>query len=492
MKGITNKVSIGEKIGYGLGDTASNLFFQITIYWMTAFYLKTFGIKTDDLTVMFLITKIWDAVNDPIMGAIADKTRSKWGTYRPYLLFAAIPFGIIFLFTFTTPAALGLEFNYVAKLAYAYVTYTLMMTIYTVINVPYAALMGVISTSPTERTVISTFRFVLVFIAQFIVQFALMFMVAKFGDGSETSIYGWQRAIMVLAILAVVLFLITFFTTRERTTVAAHERHSFLTNIKDISGNFPWLLIAGATVFQLMFVCLRGGDITLYFEDYVKTQTVFGHDVTSTVLKTNYLLWGTFFTIAGAVMTKWFTRIMGKSATYCFFMLVVAVSCVPVFFLKPDQVVLMFVLQFATSFALGPVSVLQWAIYTDTADYQEWKNNRRSTAFIMAASLFALKMGVAFGSSALTKILSIYKYAQPTAEQQALIDKGVTVVIEQPESALTGIRMAMSIFPAITAILAMAFMLFYPLRQKKLDEIEEDLKARRDAKDNAETAEATA
>ncbi|MBN2685754.1 MAG: MFS transporter [Pontiellaceae bacterium] len=481
MKGITNKISIGEKIGYGLGDTASNLFFQITIYWMTAFYLKTFGIKTDDLTVMFLITKIWDAINDPIMGAVADKTRSKWGTYRPYLLWTAIPFGIIFLFTFTTPAALGLEFSYGAKLAYAYVTYTLMMTIYTIINVPYAALMGVISPSASERTVISSFRFVLVFIAQFIVQFALMFMVAKFGDGTETSIYGWQRAIMVLAVLAVVLFLITFLTTKERSTVAAHERHSFLTNIKDISGNLPWLMIGGATVFQLMFVCLRGGDITLFFDEFVKTQTVFGKDITSTVLKTNYLLWGTFFTIAGAVMTKWFTRILGKSGAYCFFMLVVALSCVPVFFLKPDQLVLIFVLQFATSFALGPVSVLQWAIYTDTADYQEWKNNRRSTAFIMAASLFALKMGVAFGSSGLTKILSMFHFAQPTPEQQALIDQGIQVVIQQPESAITGIRLAMSVFPAITAVLAMAFMLFYPLKQNKMEQIESELQERRKA-----------
>lgn len=483
MKGITNKISVGEKIGYGLGDTASNLFFQITIYFIMFFYTDVFGLDPKDVATMFLFTRIWDAVNDPIMGAIADKTKTKWGTYRPFLLWIAVPFGIIFLLTFTTPSAMGLEFSYGMKLVYAYVTYTLMMMIYTAINVPYAALMGVISPSATERTVISTFRFVLVFIAQFVVQFALLYMVKFFGNGTETDVIGWQRAIMVLAVVAVVLFLITFFTTKERAPVVEKEKHSFMTNLKDLGGNLPWLLIAGATVFQLTFICLRGGDIAFYFKHYIGDQEVGSLGVvTSTVLTTSYMLIGTFFTIGGAVLTKWFVTLLGKSRTYAAFMLITALSCAAVFFLKPSQIIPLFILQFITSFAMGPVSVLQWAIYTDTAEYQEWKNNRRSTAFIMAASLFALKMGVAFGGAALGWILSGYGY-----------DKTLDI---QPETAKHGMHMAMSIYSALAALGAMVFMLFYPLNKTKLESMEADLQSRRIDDENnaaaAAAAEATA
>ena len=470
MKGINNKISIGEKIGYGLGDTASNLFFQITIYYIMFFYTDVFKLNPKDIATMFLLTRIWDAINDPIMGAIADKTKTKWGTYRPYLLWTAIPFGIIFFFTFSTPEAFGAEWSYVAKLVYAYITYTLMMMIYTVINVPYAALMGVISPSATERTVISTFRFVLVFIAQFIVQFALLHMVTKFGNGETNDFYGWQKAVAVLASAAAVLFLITFFTTRERATVAVEEKHSFLTNVTDLWGNFPWLMIGGATFFQLTFICLRGGDIAYYIQHVIGDQEVAGFGkLSSATLTTSYLLIGTFFTIAGAVLTKWFSNVLGKSRTYAAFMLITAISCALVFFLKPHQVIPLFILQFITSFAMGPVSVLQWAIYTDTAEYQEWKNNRRSTAFIMAASLFALKLGVAFGGAALGWILAYHGY-----DQNAQV---------QTDMAKSGMHLAMSIYPALAALAAMAFMLFYPLNKNKLDEIESDLQERRKAKD---------
>ena len=458
MQNEIPKISIKEKIGYGLGDTASNLFFQITIYWIAMFYTDVFGMDPKDLALMFLITRIWDAVNDPIMGAIADKTDTKWGKFRPYLLWVALPFGLIFYLMFITP-----EFTYSGKLAYAYITYTLMMMIYTAINVPYAALMGVLTPSSAERTVISTFRFVLVFIAQFIVQYALPFMVKKFGNGDD--VLGWQRAIMVLASGATILFLITFMTTRERVHVSAAHKNSFLTNIKDLMGNFPWLLIGGATVFQLTFVVLRGSNIAFYFKYLVKDQPLelFGTvwNLSSTQLVANYMLIGTFFTIVGAVLTKWFANKLGKANTYSGFMFLAAVSCGLVYFLKPEQIILLFLLQFVTSFALGPVSVLQWAIYTDTADYQEWKNGRRSTAFIMAASLFALKLGVAFGGAILAWVLHIYGYVK-NADIQSV-------------EALRGLHLAMSVFPALTAIAAMLFMISYPLNKTRMHEIETDL-----------------
>ena len=458
MKYDIPKISLKEKIGYGLGDTASNLFFQITIYWIAMFYTDVFGMDPKHLALMFLLTRIWDAINDPIMGAFADKTNSRWGKFRPYLLWFSVPFGIIFAMMFITP-----DFTYNGKLAYAYITYTLMMMIYTAINVPYAALMGVITPSSAQRTVISTFRFVLVFIAQFIVQYALPFMVVKFGGGND--ILGWQRSIFVLAAGATMLFLVTFGTTNERVPVTKSQKNSFGTNIKDLLRNYPWLLIGGATIFQLTFVVMRGSNIAYYFKYFIKEQPVgiFGivYNLSSTQLVANYMLMGTFFTIIGAIFTRSFSNRFGKSNTYSVFMFLAAISCGLVYFLKPEQIILLFLLQFVTSFALGPVSVLQWAIYTDTADYQEWKNNRRSTAFIMAASLFALKLGVAFGGAILAWILHFYGY--------------VKNVDNQSVEALNGLHLAMSIFPAMTAIAAMAFMIPYPLNKERMEQIETDL-----------------
>lgn len=462
MQNEVQKISIKEKIGYGVGDTASNLFFQITIYFLLIFYTDVFGLNPKDAALMFLLTRVWDAINDPIMGALADRTRTRWGNFRPYLLWCAIPFGLIFVLMFTTP-----EFSYGGKVAYAYVTYTLMMMIYTVINVPYSALMGVITPSSSERTVVSAYRFVLAFIAMFIVQYTVPYMVREFGGGNDA--LGWQRAVMVLAGMATVLFLITFSTTKERVQVKNVQKGSMTVNIKDLSGNFPWLLIGGATVFQLMFVVMRGGNIAYYFKYFIKAQifSLFGHvyDLSSDQLLTGYLLMGTFITILGAIMTKFISNILGKSRTYSIFMLLCALSCLLVCFLKPQQVVILFTLQIVTSFTIGPVSVLQWAIYTDTADYQEWKNCRRATAFIMAASLFALKLGVAFGGSLLAFVLDRYGY--------------VANAVQQSEEALKGICMAMSVYPALIAVAAAFIMVFYPLNKERMELIEADLIERR-------------
>lgn len=469
MKTEIQKLSIREKIGYGLGDTASNLFFQTTIYFLMYFYTDVFGITAKTAGTMFLITRIWDAINDPMMGAIADRTKTRWGKFRPFLLWFAIPFGVLGIAMFTTP-----DMSDPGKVIYAYVTYTLMMMVYTAINVPYCALMGVISPDPQERTVISSFRFVLVFVAAFIVQYALTGMVITFG-GDKSSPLGWQIAMSILFGAATLLFLITFLTTKERVQPVRGENNSFKQDIADLLRNVPWLFIGVATIFQLAFVVMRGGIIVYYFDYFIKAQpvslfgttqlTLFGRlfdlsSVSSTGLAMAFMLSGTLLTIIGAIATKWLCKFIDKPKIYALLFILAGVSTGLVYYVRPENLYMLFGLQFITSFCMGPVSVLQWAIYTDTADYSEWRTGRRATALIMAASLFVLKMGVAFGGAALGWILDGYGYVANT---------------ELDAAAIKGICLSMSVYAAIPAIIAGGLMLFYPLSNKKMLAIEADL-----------------
>jgi len=455
------KISLKEKIGYSVGDTASNLFFQTFILFITIFYTDVFGISAKAVGVMFLITKIWDAVNDPMMGLIADRTQTRWGKFRPYLLWFAIPIGIVGVLTFTTPNLSG-----GGKLAYAYVTYTLLMMLYTVINVPYSALMGVMTSNARVRTIVSQFRFVAAFIGGLIVQYSALRMVESFGKGNDA--LGWQRAMMVLSGLAVILFIITFVSTKERVKPPEGQKTRLKDDLKDLGKNKPWLMIGSATVFQLTYVLIRTSCIMYYFTYFVGDQEVVllgkTYSFTYQSMVSTFFMAGSLVTILGSILAGWFSKVLDKRNTYAGFLGLSGLFAAAFFFLGPNDVVLMFVFQFLASFALGPVSVLQWAMYTDTADYSEYKTGRRATGLVMSASLFALKFGVALGSSILAWLLAAYGYV-PNVEQSA--------------SSLQGIKMAMSIYPAIPALIGMVLMFFYPLTNQRMIEIENELNARR-------------
>jgi GPH family glycoside/pentoside/hexuronide:cation symporter len=227
MQADTPRLSVKEKIGYSIGDTASNLIFQMYVLFLLYFYTDVFGITAKAAATMFLVARIWDAVNDPIMGYFADRTSSKWGKFRPYMLWAAIPLGVIAVLTFTTP-----DFDSAGKLIYAYFTYILLTMVYTIINVPYSALMAVLTPNSAERAIVSSFRFVAAFIGQFIVQYSVLRLVSIFADGNERA--GWQGAVAVLALLAIILYLITFFSTKERVKPISEEKNPLLQDMKDL------------------------------------------------------------------------------------------------------------------------------------------------------------------------------------------------------------------------------------------------------------------
>lgn len=461
MQNNAVKLSIKEKIGYSLGDMASNLYFQIVMSFIPIFYTDVFGLPAAALSIMFLVTRLWDAVNDPIMGMVADRTNTKWGKYRPYLLLLALPFAIISVLTFTTPG-----FEDTGKLIYAYVTYTLMMMMYTAVNVPYSALMGVMTPSNEERTELSTFRFVSAFLGALIVQSSLLYLVKYFGEGDDVT--GWQMAVATLGGLAVILFAITFFTTKERVAPPKEQKADFKQDLKDLFNNKPWLLIAGATVFQLTYIVLRSGSVTYYMKYFVQAQDFmwFGNVTHLSVefLTSTFMVSGSIFSIIGAILTKWFSKKFDKRNTYAGSLAISALFTCGHFFLGPNDIVLIYLFNIVLSFFFGTVSVLQWAMYTDTADYSEWKYGRRATGLIMAASLFALKLGLTLGGAIIGWILAY---------------SGFVANVVQSADAKNGILMLVSVYPAIVGLLGATLMIFYPLTNKKLSEIESDLNVRR-------------
>ncbi len=456
------RLSFKEKVGFSLGDMASNLYFQTFILFLPIFYTDVLGIPAAAMGTMMLVTRVWDAITDPVMGMIADRTQTRWGKFRPYILSFALPLAIAGVLTFTVP-----DFTVTGKLIYAYATYMLLMMLYTAINVPYSALMGVITPNSMERTEVSSFRFVAAFGGQVIVGAATLGLVEYLGGGNEA--LGWQLTMVVYGLLAVALLFATFYLTKERVIPTKERRNKVSDDLKDLFRNKPWVLVGAATIFQLTYIVMRGSSTTYYFRYFVGDQQLellgWSIDLTYAVFTSSFITAGTIATLVGAIMTKLFTKLMDKKFVYAGFLLSSSAFSCFFFFLQPDNVLLMYFLNVLVSFFFGSVSVLQWAIYTDAADYGEWKFGRRATALIMAASLFALKLGLTFGGAIVGWMLDFH---------------GFVPLADQTEDTIIGIRLLMSIYPAIFGFIGGAIMLFYPLKDITMVKIEEDLLERKE------------
>jgi glycoside/pentoside/hexuronide:cation symporter, GPH family len=461
VQNASEKLSFKEKVGFSLGDYASNLFFQTFILFLMFFYTDVFGLPAAAVGTMFLVTRIWDAFFDPVIGIVADRTQTRWGKFRPYLLWLALPFAIIGVLTFTTPG-----FNTTGKLIYAYITYSLMMMFYSGINVPYSALMGVITPSSEQRTTLSTFRFVAAFAGGFTVQAVTVYLVNYFGHGNVK--LGWQLTMGCIAGLAFASFMITFLTTKERVSPPKEQKANFKQDFKELFANKPWLLIAGATIFQLIYIVIRSSSQVYYFKYYIGAQqlNLFGHVFNLSIenFTSSFMMSGTIATVIGAVLTGWFIKILDKKTTYLGFLIMSSILCTSFYFIQPQNVLMIYFLNLLVSFFFGPVSVLQWAMYTDTADFSEWKNNRRATGLIMAASLFALKLGLSLGGAVVGWVLAYHGF--------------VANQVQSPES-MRGVMLLFSVYPALFGIIGGVLMFFYPLTNKMMAKIEEDLIARR-------------
>ncbi|WP_446785114.1 MFS transporter [Macellibacteroides fermentans] len=457
-------IKLKEKIGYGFGDMASSMFWKLFGSYLMIFYTDVFGLPAAVVGTLFLVTRVWDSAFDPIVGVVADRTHSRWGKFRPYLLFLAIPFSVIGVLTFVTP-----PFGDNGKLIYAYVTYSLMMMVYSAINVPYASLLGVMSDNPKERNTLSTYRMAFAYIGSFIALLLFMPMV-NFWSGHSKEIadqqQGWTLAVAVIAVMCALLFIGCFALTRERVK-ALHEKQAPLKeDLKDLWKNRPWWILLGAGVAALVFNSIRDGATVYYFKYFIveedfQTISFFG---VSFVLSGLYLSVGQIANIAGVILAAPVSNRIGKKQTYMGSMAIATVLSILFFWFDKDNLALIFTFQILISICAGSIFPLLWSMYADCTDYSELKTGNRATGLIFSSSSMSQKFGWAIGSALTGWLLSYFGF--------------VANEVQQAE-AIQGIKMFMSFLPAAGTLLSIVFISMYPLSEKKMLEISAALKSRR-------------
>ncbi len=448
---LNEKLSFKEKLGYGLGDSASNFFFQVFNIFLLYYYTDVFGIAPAAVGTMFLVTKLIDAVSDPVMGLIADRTKSRWGSFRPYILWAAIPYGLFGYLMFASP-----ELSDSGKLVYAYITYTLMMLAYTAINVPYSSLMGVISPSSHERTKVASYRFVCAFLAAWIVGTFVGPLKTLLGGGDE--ILGFRLTMIIFAIISVVLFWITFATTKERVPPPIDRSTDIKKDLRALLNNGPWIALFISAIAVLMNLAIRNGALLYYFKYYV------GDDGTALFLifdKTAvFLSLGLLAMIIGVMFTKSLSQRFDKRKLMITLTILNGVTMALFFFIPPEQYWLMVAVNCIGSIINGPTPALVWSMYADCADYGEWKSGRRTTGLVFSTVLFAQKTGLAVGAGLAGIILGAFGFVANEI---------------QSEEAMFGIRFMFSVVPAVLAFIGAIALVFYKIDKDTLQQMETDL-----------------
>lgn len=463
----TIKISLKEKVGYGFGDAASSMFWKLFGMYLLFFYTDVFGMEAAAVGTMFLITRVWDSFFDPVVGILADRTETKWGKFRPYILYLAIPFSVIGVFTFFTP-----DFGSVGKIVYAYVTYSLMMIVYSAINVPYASLLGVISPDPKDRNVLSTFRMTFAYIGSFVTLLLFMPMVNIF-SGNDKSVeaqqHGWFMAVIVIAVMCAILFLLCFAFTKERVKPIREKQAPLKEDLRDLVKNKPWWILLGAGISALIFNSIRDGATIYYFKYYVE-EDIFGTiNIFNIpfVLSGLYLALGQASNIIGVILAAPVSNRFGKKYTYMGAMAIATVLSIVFYWLGSTDLVLIFVLQVLISICAGSVFPLLWSMYADCADYSELNTGNRATGLIFSSSSMSQKLGWAIGT-AMTGWLLAYFGFEANQVQSA--------------ETISGIKMFLSIFPAIGTVLSVIFIYFYPLTEAKLKDITSELELKRQNK----------
>lgn len=475
---VIAKAGLSEKIGYGFGDMSSSMFWKIFSYYLPFFYSNIFGLSLAHAGTLVLVTKLYDAVSDPVMGLIADRTNTRWGKYRPYLLWIAIPFAVAGVLAFFTPQT----DNYTFKHVYAYVTYILMMTVYTAINVPYGAMLGVMTDDSREKSVFSSFRMFFAFIGSFIAMgsFEPLLKLRQSIVGTlpaewtlaDSTPADWTVAVSVIGIVCAVLFILSFMMTREHVTEAEMAKEpvrensdetaktSVVEDLKALVANGPWWMLLGGGIAILLFNCVRGGAAAYYFADVLGTNAIFTLALFLTV--------GEISQLVGVVVTVPVSEKIGKKATFLLVLVAVTVLSIIVAFLPetPAGMWALLVSQILICIAIGINSPLLWSMFADVADYSELKNGRASTGLIFSSSSMAQKFGAAFGSAIVLWVLMAFGYDNA---------KGA---VQTPE-ALATIKALISWIPAIGSAAGIAIMLGYPLTDKKMSDIRQELSKKR-------------
>jgi len=439
-----------EKLAYGLGDTASNFFFQAFNIFLAYYYTDVVKIKNSVAvgTLLGTVPIIVAALN-PVIGMLADRTNSRWGKFRPWILWGALPYGALGYVMFANPG-----FTPNGQLIFAYVTYTLMLVAYAAINTPYSALMGVMSASSEDRTSLSTYRFACAFLGALLIG-SLVPKLSKFFatvGGSEAA--GFRYTMAIFAVISVVMFLFTFLNTKERVAPPAAQKSSLGDDLRDLFRNGPWLVLFFAAFLTLTNTGMRSGSGVYYFK-YV---------VGDFEGLSAFNFWGFLAFIVGSLTTKLFTKFAARRTLMIVLTILNALAMASFYFLDPKNLPLLYAMNIFASFVAGPTPAIVWSMYADTADYGEWKFNRRTTGLVFSATVFVQKVGLAIGSAMIGWLLSYYGYVAE-AEQSARSIHGITLLF--------------SVLPGVFALLSGFAIFFYRLDEGTVKQIERELAARK-------------
>jgi glycoside/pentoside/hexuronide:cation symporter, GPH family len=460
---IPGKVPLREKICYGMGDLAGNLYWNTFGTYLLFFYTDVFGISAAAAGTLCLVAWLLDGAMNPIMGLIADRTETRYGKFRPYLLWISIPLTVTGVLTFTTP-----HFAPAGMLIWAYATFVPVMILYAAYSVPYSAMLGVISSDQSERTSFVSIKFIFSYAGSMIIGGSLLPMARELGDGNATR--GWQLSFITYGVAFIVLIGFAFFGTRERLRPLQRTKGSVIDDLRDLSSNRPWFILALLIIAYIFGFGIRGTITAHYFKYFVGSQIIsipFGGPrvVSFVALVSAFNTIGTFASILGVVFLTPVVRFAGKKRAVVILATAFLVSNAVFFFLKPNQVGAMFAWNFVGGLSSAPLFALLWSMIADVADYSEWKTGRRATGLVFSASLMCTKIGGALRSAAAGWLLGCVGF-QPN-------------VIETPE-VLHGLVLLMSLIPAAIGAVFLTLAYFYPLNETKLAQIEHDLRNRRD------------
>lgn len=497
MSTIQNqKVTLTEKIGYGLGDCSANLVFQMMMIYQTKFYTDIFGLEGAIAGTVMLVARIVDAFVDPTVGILSDRTNSRWGKYRPWVLWTALPFMVFYVLAFYNP---GIEDKGLVAL-YATISYTLLMTMYSFNNTPYSSLGGVMSADIKERTSITSIRFIFSTIAQFVVQGLTLPLVSKFSDGGDKA-HGWLCTISLFAIIGFIFLVTVFFSAKERITPPAGQKNNTRQDIKDVLSSLPWRAMFVLTLFVFITLAMWGSAMNYYFENYVdagalyafldklglvatEAQDSIGYSVlnafgliVSSPDKAYEVGFGVFNMLGALVqffgvilLSEYLANKYGKKQTFIVCLTLTAIFTAMFYFPAKDNIGFMFVLNFLKSLAYAPTVPLLWAMIADVADHSEYVHYRRATGFVFAGVVFALKAGLGVGGAILGFLLSGFGYISGAG-------------VAQSDSAIHGIILSSSLIPAATFFVGVIALFFYPITKKYNEKMQAELAERRSKND---------
>ena len=447
MNEIESKLSLKEKVGYSLGDTASHFVWDMVGFWILIFYTDTFGISAAAAGTIMLIARFWDMISDPIMGIIADRTNTRWGKFRPYILWMALPYSVLAVLTFTTP-----DLGPTGKVIYAGVTYMLLMTVFTAINLPYSSLGAVMTSDSYERAGLNSYRFIFAFVGQFIVSGTALSLALYFGGGDNAK--GYQYTLILFSIISFALFMITFKTTKERVQPPKEQKENLKEDFKNLFKNRPWVILFFVGIISFIMFAMQNLSIAYYFKYYIGNE--------ENVQLFNVI--GTIALIVAIPFSKPLAKKFGKRNVFLASSLLSGFFFICLYLPGADNIISIYTFNILAKMAYAPAVPLLWTMLADTADYSEWKTGRRSTGLVFSAATFAQKAGWGIGGALAGWMLAIFKF---------------TPNVEQTETAITGIKLMISVIPGILYMSCAILLYFYTIDHETCVVMKSDLDQRR-------------